>query len=181
MGNCKEPSGGNEKADSCLIRVNSISHLSDFFGIAARFSACCACRPQTRVCRLPNILAAPAPEMRLACQPQWCFSTIANNQKIRIELARIRISLVLAYFWSTSQVKLYPIYWRELLESKFKPVRPLGFQRDEIPLAQVWARGAPNVPPSPISVLHPSHKQISVYKKLNLHYNIECKSISEGR
>ena len=36
---------------------------------------------------------------------QWCFSTIANNQKIRIELARIRIFLVLAYFWSTVQVK----------------------------------------------------------------------------
>ena len=96
-----------------------------------------------------KLSCSPAPEMRLACQPQWCFSTIANNQKIRIELARIRISLVLACFWSTSQVKLYPIYWRELLESKFKPVRPLGFQRDEIPLAQVWARGAPNVSPAP--------------------------------
>jgi len=36
---------------------------------------------------------------------------------------------------------------RKLLGFALKPVRPVGFQRDEIPLAQVWARGAPNVPP----------------------------------
>ena len=56
--------------------------------------------------------AVSAPKMRLAYQPQWCFSPIANNQKIRIELARIRISLVLAYFWSTLQPKPYPINWQ---------------------------------------------------------------------
>jgi len=34
---------------------------------------------------------------------------------------------------------------RKLFVAVFKPVRPPGFQRDFIPLAQVWARAAPSV------------------------------------
>ena len=80
---------GNEKADSCLIRVNSISHLSDFFGIASQSSACCADRPQTCVRFIPSFLAVPAPEMRLACQPQWCV--IASSvARLRAAIFRLR-------------------------------------------------------------------------------------------
>ena len=63
---------------------------------------------------------------------QCCFSSIAATQACSFPV----IFCVAAYFWSTIQVKPYPINRRRLLVSVFKPVRPLGFQRDEIPLAQ---------------------------------------------
>ena len=80
-----------KKTDSCLIRASSISHLSAFFGIAARFSACCACRPQTRIRCKPNFLAIPAPEMTaLAVNNAQRYSRISKSD--RIELARFRSS-----------------------------------------------------------------------------------------
>ncbi|MBR1606430.1 MAG: hypothetical protein IJ664_01875, partial [Clostridia bacterium] len=77
---------------------------------------------------------------------------IAAKGNPPVELARSGGFSFAAYFWSTIQVKPYPINWRKLLESEIKLVRPLGFQRDEIPLAQVWAAEAQRNP-SPVQFL----------------------------
>ena len=46
---------------------------------------------------------------------------------------------------------LHRLNWRKLPESVIKQVRPLGFQRDEIPLARVWAAEAQQNPSYSIS------------------------------
>ena len=150
--NRQEPFGAMKKP-SADRSPQAPSVVCLLFGIAARFSACYACRPQTRIRCLPNFDATPAPEMTaLAVNNAQRYSRISKSPSL--SLLKAGIFCVAAYFWSTCQVKPMLSTGGNCLK-----VHPCWFaHRDSKGMKSLWRRFGPRRPNGT-----PSLRQIFVY------------------